>query len=132
MVANYSTFYVRWDVCPKLMLNFIFFKLYRRFLIYIRRESFIEILSLKILLLIVRDMLDLLIMDLVKLWTRIGRGRLTPFVAVLSIWPLKCCLSNAYILFRKGHSYEIDFYCLGALLYELVIGLPPYYSRNQN
>lgn len=36
------------------------------------------------------------------------------------------------MLLKKGHSYEIDFYCLGALLYELVIGLPPYYSRNQN
>jgi serum/glucocorticoid-regulated kinase 2 len=33
---------------------------------------------------------------------------------------------------RKGHSFEIDFYCLGALLYELLVGLPPYYSRNQN
>lgn len=33
--------------------------------------------------------------------------------------------------FRKGHNYLLDYYCLGALLYELVIGVPPYYSTDQ-
>ena len=31
-----------------------------------------------------------------------------------------------------GHSYPVDFYCVGALLYELLVGLPPFYSRDTN
>lgn len=34
------------------------------------------------------------------------------------------------MLTRKGHTFTIDYYCIGALLYELVTGLPPYYSKN--
>lgn len=31
---------------------------------------------------------------------------------------------------REGHSYAVDYYTLGALLHELVCGLPPYYDRD--
>jgi serum/glucocorticoid-regulated kinase 2 len=36
------------------------------------------------------------------------------------------------MLKQQGHTFAVDFYCLGALLYELITGLPPYYSRDTN
>lgn len=34
------------------------------------------------------------------------------------------------MLKKNGHNYCVDIYCLGAFLYELVIGIPPFYSTN--
>ncbi len=28
---------------------------------------------------------------------------------------------------KDGHGYSVDYYGLGALLYEMVFGFPPYY-----
>ena len=36
------------------------------------------------------------------------------------------------MLQQQGHTYALDYYCLGALFYELLTGLPPYYSRDTN
>lgn len=45
------------------------------------------------------------------------------------------CGSLAYLapemLERKGHSFGIDWYLLGVMLYELVDGYPPYYDRDK-
>ena len=34
------------------------------------------------------------------------------------------------ILTRNGYNYSVDIYTMGAFLYELVTGLPPYYANS--
>ena len=44
------------------------------------------------------------------------------------------CGSIAYLapemLKKKGHSQTLDWYLLGVMFYELLVGLPPYYSAS--
>ena len=45
------------------------------------------------------------------------------------------CGSVAYLapemLKRKGHGKPVDWYLLGVLLYEMLIGVPPYFSHTR-
>ena len=45
------------------------------------------------------------------------------------------CGSPAYLapemLKRAGHGKSVDWYLLGVLLYEMLVGAPPYYSNNK-
>ena len=45
------------------------------------------------------------------------------------------CGSPLYLapemLQKKGHGKSIDWYLLGVLLYEMLVGIPPYYSNNK-
>eukprot|EP00826_Nyctotherus_ovalis_P034594 TRINITY_DN2898_c0_g2_i7.p1 TRINITY_DN2898_c0_g2~~TRINITY_DN2898_c0_g2_i7.p1 ORF type:complete len:177 (+),score=30.94 TRINITY_DN2898_c0_g2_i7:974-1504(+) len=45
------------------------------------------------------------------------------------------CGSVAYLapemLMRSGHGRAIDWYLVGALLYEMLVGMPPYFAQNK-
>ena len=46
------------------------------------------------------------------------------------------CGSPAYLapemLRRQGHGKPVDWYLIGVLLYEMLVGIPPYYSNNKD
>ena len=48
---------------------------------------------------------------------------------------LSFCGSVAYLapemLKRSGHGKSVDWYLLGVLLYEMLVGIPPYFNRNK-
>jgi serine/threonine protein kinase len=45
------------------------------------------------------------------------------------------CGSPAYmapeVLNKRGHSRTVDWYLLGVLTYEMLVGVPPYYSEKR-
>ena len=71
----------------------------------------------------------------------VGNVRLTDFglskegVSDHSTGASSFCGTPEYIapevLLRQGHGRAVDWWSLGALLYEMISGLPPFYSRNR-
>jgi serine/threonine protein kinase len=53
---------------------------------------------------------------------------LTPIVVALNTWHLRCLQSTSDIYHRCGHSFKVDYYALGILLYELLYGISPFYA----
>ena len=36
------------------------------------------------------------------------------------------------VLFKVGHGKPVDWWCLGSVIFEMVQGLPPFYTPNRN
>jgi serine/threonine protein kinase len=36
------------------------------------------------------------------------------------------------IITSKGHNHAVDWWSIGILLYEMIVGFPPFYHKNQN
>lgn len=37
-----------------------------------------------------------------------------------------------FAIFRCGHGKAVDWYLFGVVMYELIVGLPPYYANNRD
>lgn len=36
------------------------------------------------------------------------------------------------IILKEGHGKAVDWWCLGSIIFEMITGLPPFYSKNRN
>jgi serine/threonine protein kinase len=36
------------------------------------------------------------------------------------------------IILKEGHGKAVDWWCLGSIIFEMISGLPPFYSKNRN
>ena len=35
------------------------------------------------------------------------------------------------ILYKQGHGKPVDWWCLGSVIFEMMVGLPPFYSKSR-
>ena len=70
----------------------------------------------------------------------VGYIRLTDFglskMFVESNDALSICGTPEYlapeILYKEGHGKPVDWWCLGCIIFEMITGLPPFYSKSRN
>lgn len=112
---------------PKLMLSISSNKFYKGLNIYIKIIFYLEIWNWKISCLMKKENLKLQILGFPNLKCQRKTSRI-PTVEAHSTWHHKCLPSKYIIKLRCGHSFKVDYYALGILLYELLFGISPFYA----